>query len=260
MGIPYLAMTGGRRQSWVSSGITTPTLRSSVTVFANRPDTDRADRRRTADFNMTGRSDGVVADMVLDLAGFPQIDISAGQVREQDSFLGSRATSSYLRSSATSRFGRVAMLMPLGGGFALQGNYVTAVSRLAMPSDGVFTGMSSVRSDAAAFNLVADDVIGRGTRLTLGISQPLRVAAGRASLNLPTKVLLNGPGDYSYVFERDGVRLAPSGRERDYVVEFSRSLPRGASFNLTGMAMSQPGHDASARMGIAALGGLKVPF
>ena len=260
MGIPYLAMTGGRRQSWFSTGFATAALRSSVTLFSNRQGHSRVDQLRANDPTMPGRSDGMVADMVLDLAGFPQIDISAGMVREQDSFLGSRATSSYLRSSATSRFGRIAMLLPLGHGFALQGNYVTAVSQLGMNGNGVFAGISAVRSEAAAFNLIADEVVHKGSRLTLGVSQPLRVAAGRASLNLPTKVLINGPGDYAYIFEKDGVRLAPSGRELDYVIEYSQALLRGASINLTGMAMSHPGHDASARLGVAAMGGVRLPF
>ena len=231
-----------------------------MTLFSNRQGHSRVDQLRANDPTMPGRSDGMVADMVLDLAGFPQIDISAGMVREQDSFLGSRATSSYLRSSATSRFGRIAMLLPLGHGFALQGNYVTAVSQLGMNGNGVFAGISAVRSEAAAFNLIADEVVHKGSRLTLGVSQPLRVAAGRASLNLPTKVLINGPGDYAYIFEKDGVRLAPSGRELDYVIEYSQALLRGASINLTGMAMSHPGHDASARLGVAAMGGVRLPF
>lgn len=88
-------------------------------------------------------------------------------------------------AAASNRFGGVAFTAPLAGKWGLEGNYVTARTRLTGGDTGLLAELSGLRSEAMAFALTGDDVIARGGHLTVGISQPLRVAAGRGTLNLP---------------------------------------------------------------------------
>jgi hypothetical protein len=256
MGIPLLSL-GNRPQNWASTGLQGKNIRSTFAVFATA---GSLDRRQAALLTTGGRNDGFVADVVLGAPGRVQVNFSAGQMRERDAFLGSRASTAFVGGSALSQFGRVGILAPLGSRFALQANYVTAVSAIRTATDGLFAGFSKQRSEAMALSLVADDVVTRGSRLTLGVSQPLRLASGTASLNLPQKVLIRAPGDYSYVYEANGVNLTPSGREIRYTMDYSQRLSDTARFSLSGMAISQPGHNANARMGIAGMASIKLKF
>ena len=256
MGIPFLSL-GSRTQNSASAGWQGKNFRSTFAVFGTG---GAQDKRQAALLTSSGRDDGFVADVVLGAAGQFQVNLSAGQLRERDTFLGSRANDAFFGGSAHSRFGRFGILAPLGGKFALQANYVTAVTNVTTASDGLFAGFSKQRSEAAALSLIADDLITRGSQLTLGVSQPLRLASGTASLNLPQKVLIRSPGDYSYLYEANGVNLTPSGREIRYTVDFSQRLSDKANFALLAMAIRQPGHDASARMGFAGMASMKLKF
>ena len=256
MGIPLLSL-GNRPQNWASTGWQGKNVRSTFAVFGTA---GSLDKRQAALLTTGGRNDGFVADVVLGAPGRFQVNFSAGQLHERDAFLGSRANNAFFGGSALSQFGRIGILAPLGGKFALQANYVTAVTNVSTASDGLFAGFSKQRSEAAALSLIADDLVSRGSRLTLGVSQPLRLASGTASLNLPQKVLIRAPGDYSYLYEANGVNLTPSGREIRYTVDFSQRVSDKANFALSGMAISQPGHNASARTGFAGMASMKLKF
>ena len=256
MGIALLSVSN-RPQSWAATGWQNGKFRSTLAVFAT---TGSSDRGRLSPLTPDGRNDGFVADFVVGMPGRFQANVSAGRLREHDAFLGSRASSAFFAGDARSSFARVGMLAPIGNGFSLQANYMTALSTVHAATDGLFAGFSTQRSEAAALSLSADNVLTRGSRFTLGVSQPLRVATGRASLNLPQQVLIRAPGDYSYLYEQNGVNLAPTGRELRYTVDFSQSVSDRASFSLFGMVISQPGHNAAAAMGLAGAVSAKVLF
>ncbi len=256
MGIPLLSI-GNRPQNWAATGWQNASIRTTFAAFATA---GSVDTRRSALLGNGGRNDGFVADVVLGRTGRLQVNVSGGQMRERDAFLGSRASTTFFGASAVTRFGRIGVLAPLGGGFALQANYVTAFSAVRTRSDGLFAGFSQQRSESAGISLIADDVVTRNSRLTFGVSQPLRLARGTASLNLPQKVLLTAPGEYSYIYEANGVNLAPSGRELRYTIDFDKRLTDRARFSLSGMAISQPGHNAAAPMGVAGMASVKVAF
>ena len=137
---------------------------------------------------------------------------------------------------------------------------MTAITSVRTATDGLFAGFSKQRSESMALSLIADDLVTRGSRLTLGVSQPLRLASGTASLNLPQSVLIRAPGDYSYLYQANGVNLTPSGREIRYTMDYSQRLSDTARFSLSGMAISQPGHNANARMGFAGMASIKLKF
>ena len=256
MGIPLLSL-GNRPQNWAATGLQGKNIRSTFAVFSTA---GSLDRRQAALLTTGGRNDGFVADVVLGAAGRLQVNFSAGQMRERDAFLGSRASTAFFGGSALSQFGRVGILAPLGGKFALQANYVTAFTSVRTATDGLFAGFSNQRSEAMGISLLADDVVTKGSRLTVGMSQPLRLASGTASLNLPQSVQIRAPGEYSYLYEANGVNLTPSGREIRYTMDYSQRLSDGARFSLAGMAISQPGHNANVRMGVAGMASVKLKF
>ncbi|USU07953.1 S8 family serine peptidase [Sphingomonadaceae bacterium OTU29MARTA1] len=255
MGIPLLSL-GDPRQGWIASGLTAGRVRSTLAGFSGGA-TERT--ARVLSSANRGRTQGFVSDTVVDL-GSAQFALSAGQVTERDGFLGSRSTSALFAGTANNRFLRIATNVALGRGIGLRGNYVTATSRIAVGADGVFSRFDGVRSEAAAIDLTLDDVLLRGSRLTLGASQPLRVAAGRAALSLPQGVIINAPGDYRYAYDTKGVSLTPGGREIDYTVEWSQGLGSAARLALAGRAMRQPGHDASVGPAFAGFIGLRSAF
>ncbi|UVO55322.1 S8 family peptidase [Sphingomonas sp. SUN039] len=256
MGIPLLSL-GNRPQNWAATGIDTGKFRTNFAVFSTA---GSLTKREAALLTSGGRNDGFVADVVVGAPGRFQLNVSAGQMRERDAFLGSRASTAFVGGSAMSQFARVGFLAPLSSKFALQANYVTAFTSVRAATDGLFAGFSKQRTEAMALSLIADDVVTRGSRLTLGVSQPLRLASGTASLNLPQKVLIRAPGDYSYGYDTNGVNLSPSGREVRYTMDYSQRLSDTARFSLSGMAISQPGHNANARTGFAGMASLKLKF
>ena len=256
MGIPLLSL-GNRPQNWAATGLRGKNIRSTFAVFSTA---GSLDRRQAALLTSGGRNDGFVADVVLGAPGRLQVNFSAGQMRERDAFLGSRASAAFFGGSALSQFGRVGVMAPLGSKFALQANYVTASTSVRTAADGLFAGFSKQRSEAMGLSLLADDFVTKGSRLTLGVSQPLRLARGTASLNLPQSVQIRAPGDYSYLYEANGVNLAPSGREIRYTMDYTQQVTDKARFSLSGMAISQPGHNADARMGIAGMASVKLKF
>lgn len=256
MGIPLLSI-GSRAQNWISTGYHSGILRSTVAMFSSA---NPASQRPLSSLVTSGRTDGVVADVVLGKPGRLQINTSIGQFNERDSFLGSRASTAFFGASASSDFVRVGLLAPFGSHFALQANYVTATSKISAAADGLFAGFSRQRSESAALSLIADNWVTKGSRLTIGVAQPLRLATGAATLNLPQRILLNGPGDYQYLYQANGINLAPSGRELDYMVDYTQPLWRNGSFNLAGMAITEPGHNAAAGIGYAGMATVRVRF
>ena len=62
-----------------------------------------------------------------------------------------------------------------------------------------------MRSDAWALGIARNDVVSGGDRLSLSLSQPLRVSAGRAEINAPT-----GRTDTGTVLRESGSRQPDS--------------------------------------------------
>ncbi len=258
MGIPLLSLGSVEGRRWLAAGWSTKGVRATIATFGSGATTRRA--YLSSPLANRGRTSGMVVDAVIGTEGSPvRFALSAGTLKERDGLLGSQASNGLFAASGTSTFGRVAVEAHLFGKVGLQGNYVTALTRVTPQGDGAFTGFSRLRSDAAAMAFSFDDAFGKGGRLTIGVAQPLRVAAGRASLSLPQGVTINAPGDYSYTYADNAVALAPGGREIDFTAEYSRRVGR-MTLRMGGMVMRQPGNVATRGAGVAAVTGLKLPL
>jgi hypothetical protein len=82
----------------------------------------------------------------------------------------------------------------------------------------------------------------KADRLTLAISQPLRVETGTAEIDRPLGRTLDG----RILRQRAPVDLAPSGRELDLELGYWLVLAGAGELGLNWLTRLQPGHDAAA--------------
>jgi hypothetical protein len=208
----------------------------------------------------SGTAGGYLVDAGIErIGGLLDIGLTVGTMDERGSFLGAFTPGESAGTRADSRFARVAMRAQLSPTISLRGSWTGATTRAQLSPDAVL-GDLSLRSNAFAADVRFDDIAGQDSRLTLGVAQPLRVGGGSATMTLPSAVLISGPGRYSYLFDNRGYDLSPSGRQIDLTAEFARKLTNGLRFNVSAMAISQPGHDADAGVGYAGLAGFKLGF
>ncbi len=168
-------------------------------------------------------------------AGLAAIDETGG-------FLGSEAAGGFALEGASSRVYTMGGTMPLGGGFALLGNYAVLEASMAAGGAGLLDDWSTVRADAFGFGVVRRGVFGAADRIGLLAGQPLRVYEAQATLTVPVDY---GP-DKSVVQESGRVSLVPTGRELD--IQLAYDTPVSSAARLSGWLMMQlePGHVADA--------------
>ena len=97
-------------------------------------------------------------------------------------------------------------------------------------------------SSSFGLGLARRDLAHAGDRLTVAISQPLRVEAGDAALDRPLGRTLDG----RILRRRDRLDLAPEGRELDLEVGYRVGLAGVGDLSLNWLTRVQPGHDAEA--------------
>jgi subtilase-type serine protease len=253
MGLPYVSL-GNSSQKWLASSWPIPVGRLALAAFSSSAIQLTPGFRNTV--SNGGTSSGLVADFLFDPAKHIKLNASFGELTEKGSYLGSTSSNTFMRGDAVSPFARLGVSWSLAPWMTLQANYATARTAMQSRDGGLLTGPTTLRSDAAAINLAFDHWMGGA--LTLGVNQPLRVSSGAATLSLPQQVVINGPGDYHYTYQNNGVNLAPSGRELDYTVDFSKHLNSRVSFSVSGSILQQPGHDASAPIGYRAIASFRV--
>ena len=217
MGIPLLAF-GSHDQRWLSAGFAHSGVRTTVAMFNGgrtaRPGVLQLGNERTS---------GVVADAVFDRVGPFSLNLSAGRTSERDGLLGSRSRSTVFGLGGNSDFIRLGVAGRITSKIGYQANYTTASTVVSSEREGLIANGSRLRSDAFAFALTADNLIGRESRLSASVAQPLRVGSSRATLTLPSGVQMDSPGAWHYTYGARAVNLAPSGRELDYTVEYSKA-------------------------------------
>jgi hypothetical protein len=102
--------------------------------------------------------------------------------------------------------------------------------------------ISVLSSSSFGLGFVRRALATKGDRLTVAISQPLRVEAGSAAIDRP----LGRTFDGRIPRERAQVDLAPTGRELDLELGYRVALSRTSDLGLNWLTRLQPGHDAAA--------------
>jgi hypothetical protein len=107
---------------------------------------------------------------------------------------------------------------------------------------GLVRDISALSSGSFGLGLVRRALAAQDDRLTLAISQPLRVESGAAEIDRP----LGRTFDGRIVRRRTAVDLAPTGRELDLELGYRIALAGAGELGLNWLTRLQPGHDAAA--------------
>lgn len=210
-----------------------------LTVSAERGSAQAASRINLAEF-AGNRLPGVPASRIglsLDRR-FGDLDAALGAswLIERDSVLGARFHKAFGASGADSLFLDASAGWQVSPGWRLGAAWRSGFTR--PHAGGLVMAGSRLTSSAWAVDAERTGVFGVNDSLALRIAQPLRVASGGLSLNLPV--------DYSYttlspIYGQRLLSLAPKGREQDVELVW-----RGGLWNGTALASvyyrKDPGH------------------
>jgi len=100
---------------------------------------------------------------------------------------------------------------------------------MALPSNpgGLFAEVGRLRAYTWSLSYQRENLWVRKDRLSLGISQPLRVASGQAGV-IVTNIDEQGVAHY----DTERVGLAPDGHELDYKLSYNVPLERASSLSV----------------------------
>ncbi len=171
--------------------------------------------------------------------------VGFGVLDEADGPLGSSGSGALATGGAVTHFLDVATAVPLAGGIEAFGR--AALGRTETASQGgLVTDIGALWSTSFEAGLAAGDVAQPGDRLSFTVSQPLRVEAGKAAMDVPVARDLEG----RIARVQRELALEPSGREID--LELGYGLPLGGTAEGPGLLRTAvllrlaPDHDASA--------------
>lgn len=257
--IPLLSLYDDN-QLWAVSTLTNnKTYDLTFGFFRNELDDNRRQLNLVAS-DQPKSTQGILTDLVYRGFGFADINLSAGMTQETGGFLGATGTGSFAVNGSNNMFVRVGFQKELLEGVNLTGSYTLARSDVNHQADGFLRDISSVRSDAMAIGIAAEDFLQKGSVLSFTVSQPMRVTNGRGTLSLASDVRINAPGSFDFVNRDTSFNLSPSGREIRLLSEYKARLTSGVNMRLGGMYVMEPGHVSNAKPQWAGLAGIKVAF
>jgi hypothetical protein len=186
---------------------------------------------------MLGELSGVVADRL-------RLGLQFGQLEEQDRILDASGGGALgLPGGASTTFFGLAGRTELTSSLELFGQANLGLTRPGEPGPGLLQDLSMLYSSSFGVGLARRDLAVAGDRITVAISQPLRVEAGAAAIDRP----LGRSFDGQIVRRRDRLDLAPEGRELDLELGYRLTLAGVGEISANWLTRLQPGHDAEAR-------------
>ena len=200
---------------------------------------------------LDGRAPVSGATLALRPKGVP-LGVHSGLVGEREGLLGSSAAGAFGHMAAASAFAgveagahvgqwRIGVNAEIGTvNASVQGGLIADVSPLA----------------TSAFALQATRSFPGESTLTLSLSQPLRVEAGRARLSVPVGRTKDGLVRHHSMM----ADLEPTGRQIDVTVQWREPLTAGSELRLGAAWTRHPGHAASANPDLTVLAGWQHTF
>jgi len=162
-----------------------------------------------------------------------------GVVREQDGFLGARATGEMGRAKSTTAFAGVGANWRMGNWLGGASAFFGATRPQTAP--GLLRGVSALRSDVFALSATRRGLLQRDDLFTLRLAQPLRVRSGEAHFRFAA-----GRTRYGEMLYREHrIALRPQGRAIEVSAAWQGQL-RGGQLRLGLRATRHPGHNAAA--------------
>ncbi|MEM6491607.1 MAG: hypothetical protein AAF684_06895, partial [Pseudomonadota bacterium] len=181
------------------------------------------------------------------------VSLSISGLVEESTVLGGETSGALaMEDGAPTQFVGVSAQVGLTDSVSLVGAYHAGVT-FARPADGsLYSDIDPILSDSFSAGVRYDD---DGRWGLLSVSQPLRVAAGQASLDTPSEQRADG----SLVYERQTVDLAPNAREIDLQLSGGAKTTWGG-FTLGAAARFNPNHDRDAETEGVAFFKTKISF
>lgn len=206
---PYLGFTGDGYAQSVTMDLTEATrLRMTTAIGKSEGNTDQRNIAAMAELATDVRKDIVLA-------------LSFGVMQEQDRVLGMKGAGAFALGQGTpTLFAGAEGKMQLADHLALRGAAWFGLTTPESTPSSLVRGMSGLTTSAFNASLERDTLFADGDKLTLGLSQPLRVESGTMDVSLPLYRLSNGA-----ILRRDLTQtLTPSGRELDFELNYTMPL------------------------------------
>ena len=180
------------------------------------------------------------------------LGLRGGWVGEREAMLGSAASGAFGRLAAGSTFVGIDGSAALGAWRLGAGAEVGTVDGAG--HDGLIADVSPLTT--SAFGVRAERALAGAGTLTLSLSQPLRVEAGRAHLSVPVGRTKDG------FVRRHAVSadLVPTGREIEVAAQWRRTLAADGELRLGAAWTRHPGHAAGAEPDLTLLAGWRRAF
>lgn len=191
-----------------------------------------------------------LADGKLTLRGL------TGMVSEQDAVLGSASDGALKMGDSTDTF-----FAAVGADVKLDKKWTASFDFTAGRSSvekaaGSLVDTGALYSQAWSAQLTGRDVVKKGDKFGFGVSQPLRVTSGNATITAPG--LRDVDGNLS--FTSNNVALAADGQETDMQAFYSVVPEKDHTFSIGGVVRLQPNNDSTAKTETIGLARYSFPF
>lgn len=186
-----------------------------------------------------------------------QLGFESGLVMERNTLLGSASEGAMsLGDGATTGYIGLSAEAQVGWGVTLFGGFEMGRSTVQAVEGSMVSGMSDLTSTAFRLGATKSGVIEDGDRFAVALSQPLRVSAGTAFLDLPVSRDLDGNVYRSAASQT----MAADGRELDLQLGYSRPLGENQSLSAAGMLRLEPDNIKDAAPEGIVMFGYKLAF
>ncbi len=242
---PHAALTDGGHQAAIEQEIGDGFgLRAG---FAIADDEAAGDQVGFTDVD--GARMAVRAELFKNFASGARIGLQFGDLREEEALLATRGAGGFaLDGAGATRFVGFSAAWPIAERWTVLGHASLGWSNADGASDSLIEAYDDVRSEAFGLGLARAAVLAPGDRLHIAASQPLRVGAGSATVDVP--VAMHATGEIER--RRAQVDLEPSGRQIDIELGYGRPLGSQDHIRFGVIGQLEPGHDADAGPDLAA--------
>lgn len=176
-------------------------------------------------------------------AGGAELRLRIGGLRERGSLLDAAGEGALaLGDGARTRFVGLSGRLPASPRVDLLAHATLGETDPDGGADGAVRDLSTLRSVAFGGGVMVRDAVRTGDRLGLVVSRPLKVVAGRATVDVPVARTLDG----RIVRRTRRASLVPEGDEVDLEVSYRLDLAESGTLGLNLLTRIEPGHDEAA--------------
>jgi len=199
--------------------------------------------RQWRQYNLKADSYVMMARLDHGLSDTVHLGFDLGVINEKGSVLGSLSTGALsLGKGATTTFVNTRFDWALSGKMQVFGRASYGRTAVQAADVSLVQQIDDLSSASFSFGVIGHSLFQRGDRLSLAISQPLRVSGGTADMSYVSA------RDYqtdSLSFISSRTSLSPEGREIDFELAYRAARIFGAEVDINLLHQINPNHDAA---------------